>query len=482
MRRKVAIVGRPNVGKSTLFNRLIGLRQAIVHDRPGVTRDRRYGEASIADFAFEAIDTAGYEDTPESQLEKAMQAQTTRALAEADAIMLLIDARAGITPVDAEFADQVRRAQKPVLIVANKCEGRAGQPGLIEAFSLGLGDPIAISAEHGEGMGDLYEALVAALGHPDDLLPEPEAIEEEPEAELADASGDDFVGDDGNTEAVDVDDDDEKEPKALQIVIVGRPNVGKSTLLNRLLDEERVITGPMPGLTRDSIAVDWVYKGRPIRLIDTAGMRRRARVSDSLERLSVGDTNRAIRFAHVVVLMIDATEGLEKQDLAIARNVEDEGRALILAVNKWDAVKDREATMQRSTDRLQTSLTQLRGIPVVTFSALTGHRVERLMQAVSEVYDTWNIRVPTGRLNRWFSAMQEAHPPPLVSGRRLKLRYITQIKRRPPTFAIFSARAGHLPTSYVRYLINSLRQDFSLDGVPIRVVLRQPENPYADED
>jgi GTPase len=473
MRRKVAIVGRPNVGKSTLFNRLIGLRQAIVHDRPGVTRDRRYGEASIADFAFEAIDTAGYEDTPESQLEKAMQAQTTRALAEADAIMLLIDARAGITPVDAEFADQVRRAQKPVLVVANKCEGRAGQPGLLEAFSLGLGDPIPISAEHGEGMGDLYEALVAALGHPDDLLSEPVTELEAPNFNPSD----DDPGDPDSLE-----EEEEPEPKAMQIVIVGRPNVGKSTLLNRLLNEERVITGPMPGLTRDSIAVDWEYKGRPIRLIDTAGMRRRARVSDSLEWLSVGDTNRAIRFAHVVVLMIDATEGLEKQDLAIARNVEEEGRALILAVNKWDAVNDREATMQRITDRLQTSLTQLRGIPVVTFSALTGHRVERLMQAVTAVYDTWNIRVPTGRLNRWFSAMQEAHPPPLVSGRRLKLRYITQIKRRPPTFAIFSARAGHLPTSYVRYLTNSLRQDFGLDGVPIRVVLRQPENPYADED
>jgi GTP-binding protein len=479
MRRKVAIVGRPNVGKSTLFNRLIGLRQAIVHDQPGVTRDRRYGEASIADFAFEAIDTAGYEDTPESQLEQAMQAQTARALAEADAIMLLIDARAGITPVDVEFAGLVRRAEKPVLVVANKCEGRAAHPGLLEAFSLGLGDPIAVSAEHGEGMGDLYQALVDALGHPDDLAEEP-ADNEQEARQLEPALGEGDGGDDGspNDEA----EDDEPEPKALQIVIVGRPNVGKSTLLNRLLNEERVITGPMPGLTRDSIAVDWMYQGRPIRLIDTAGMRRRARVSDSLERLSVGDTNRAIRFAHVVVLMIDATEGLEKQDLAIARNVEEEGRALILAVNKWDAVKDREATMQRITDRLQTSLTQLRGIPVVTFSALTGHRVERLMQAVTAVYDTWNVRVPTGRLNRWFSAMQEAHPPPLVSGRRLKLRYITQIKRRPPTFAIFSARAGHLPTSYVRYLTNSLRQDFGLDGVPIRVVLRQPENPYADED
>ncbi len=468
MRPKVAIVGRPNVGKSTLFNRLIGLRQAIVHDRPGVTRDRRYGAAHIADFEFEAIDTAGYEDTPESELEEAMQAQTARALAEADAIMLLIDARTGVTPVDVEFAELVRRAQKPVLLIANKCEGRAGQSGQVEAFSLGLGDPIPVSAEHGEGMGDLYDALVEALGHPGEA-----AKAEEPplggtvRADLAE---------------IGVDVDAEEDPKALQIVIVGRPNVGKSTLLNRLLNEERVITGPMPGLTRDAIAVDWEYKGRPIRLIDTAGMRRRARVQDSLERLSVGDTQRAIRFAHVVVLMIDANEGLEKQDLAIARHVEDEGRALVLAVNKWDAVTDREGTMQAIRDRLETSLTQLRGVPIVTFSALTGHRVERLMQAVTSIYDTWNARVPTGRLNRWFAALQAAHPPPLVSGRRLKLRYITQIKRRPPTFAVFSARAGSLPTSYVRYLINGLRQDFKLDGVPIRVVLRQPDNPYVDED
>jgi len=468
MRPKVAIVGRPNVGKSTLFNRLIGLRQAIVHDRPGVTRDRRYGAAQIADFAFEAIDTAGFEDTPQSQLEHAMQAQTARALDEADAIMLLVDARAGITPVDREFAEQVRRAKRPVLLVANKCEGRAGQAGLLEAFALGLGEPIPISAEHGEGMGDLYDALVAVFGHP----------EADAAAEPAPAAG--AIRADEAETGIDI--DAEEEPKALQIVIVGRPNVGKSTLLNRLLNAERVITGPMPGLTRDAIAVDWEYRGRPIRLIDTAGMRRRARVQDSLERLSVGDTQRAIRFAHVVVLMIDATEGLERQDLAIARHVEDEGRALVLAVNKWDAVQDRDATMQAIRDRLETSLAQLRGIPIVTFSALTGHRVERLMQAVDRIYDTWNVRVPTSKLNRWFAALQEAHPPPLVAGRRLKLRYITQIKRRPPTFAVFAARAGQLPTSYVRYLINGLRQDFGLEGVPIRVVLRQPDNPYAGND
>ncbi|MCB9928194.1 MAG: ribosome biogenesis GTPase Der [Alphaproteobacteria bacterium] len=470
MRHKVAIVGRPNVGKSTLFNRLTGLRQAIVHDRPGVTRDRRYGAAHIADFAFEAIDTAGFEDTPESELEQAMQAQTARAIEEAAAVLLLIDARAGITPVDREFAEQVRRAQKPVILVANKCEGRAGQAGLLEAFALGLGEAVPISAEHGEGMGDLYDALVEALGHP------------EPDTAGTDEA-DDFGPGLATAEAeTGIDLDEEEEPKALQIVIVGRPNVGKSTLLNRLLNEERVITGPMPGLTRDAIAVDWQYRGRPIRLIDTAGMRKRARVQDSLERLSVGDTQRAIRFAHVVVLMIDANEGLERQDLAIARHVEDEGRALVLAVNKWDAVADREATMQRIRDRLETSLAQLRGVPIVTFSALTGHRVDRLMQAVTQIYDTWNVRVPTGRLNRWFAALQEAHPPPLVAGRRLKLRYITQIKRRPPTFAVFAARAGQLPTAYVRYLINGLRQDFGLQGVPIRVVLRQPDNPYADDD
>lgn len=476
MASRIAIVGRPNVGKSTLFNRLIGLRQALVHDRPGVTRDRRYGDAHIADLNFMAIDTAGYEDAPNSDLERAMQEQTQRAIEEADAILLLIDARAGITPIDEQFALQVRKVEKPVILVANKCEGRAGQPGLMEAYSLGLGDPVPISAEHGEGMADLYQAVLDAVGRDE---PEAEEVEAEPEAfvETDEPEGEDFGG-----TMLDLDEDDEVEPKALQLAIVGRPNVGKSTLLNRLLKEERVITGAMPGLTRDAIAVDWEYQGRPIRLIDTAGLRRRARIHDSLERLSTSDTIRAIRFAHVVVLMIDATEGLDKQDLAIARHVENEGRALILAVNKWDAVANRPETIKKITDRLETSLAQLRGVPVVTFSALTGNRVERLMTAVIQIYDTWNVRVPTGKLNRWFAALQEAHPPPLIAGRRLKLRYITQIKRRPPTFAVFAARAGKLPTAYVRYLINGLRNDFGLVGVPVRVLLRAPENPYADED
>lgn len=468
MASRIAIVGRPNVGKSTLFNRLIGLRQALVHDQPGVTRDRRYGEARIADLSFQAIDTAGYEDAPASDLERAMQEQTQRAIEEADVVLLLIDARAGITPIDEQFALQVRRITKPVILVANKCEGRVAQPGLIEAFGLGLGEPVPISAEHGEGMADLYQAVLEALGD-----------EEEP---LDEDAPEDGAGPAFGPAHLEIDVDDEAEPKALQLAIVGRPNVGKSTLLNRLLGQERVITGAMPGLTRDAIAVDWVYQGRPVRLIDTAGMRRRARITDSLERLSTHDTLRAIRFAHVVVLMIDATEGLDRQDLAIARHVENEGRALILAVNKWDAVQDRAETLKRITDRLETSLTQLRGIPVVTFSALTGNRVDRLMQAVARIYDTWNIRVPTGKLNRWFAALQEAHPPPLVAGRRLKLRYITQIKRRPPTFAVFATRAEKLPTAYVRYLVNGLRQDFGLEGVPIRVLLRAPENPYADEN
>ena len=470
MASRIAIVGRPNVGKSTLFNRLIGLRQALVHDRPGVTRDRRYGDAHIADFNFQAIDTAGYEDAPDTDLDRGMQMQTQRAIEEADAVLLLIDARAGITPIDEQFALQVRKAEKPVVLAANKCEGRAGQPGLIEAFGLGLGDPVPISAEHGEGMADLYQALVDAVGHDEE---EPEAGGEEP-----DDTGGEVLG----SAVLEPDLDDEAEPKALQLAIVGRPNVGKSTLLNRLLKQERVITGAMPGLTRDAIAVDWEYQGRPIRLIDTAGLRRRARINDSLERLSTSDTIRAIRFAHVVVLMIDATEGLDRQDLAIARHVENEGRALILAVNKWDAVEKRQETLKKITDRLETSLTQLRGIPVVTFSALTGNRVERLMHAVTQIYDTWNVRVPTGKLNRWFAALQEAHPPPLVAGRRLRLRYITQIKRRPPTFAVFATRAGKLPTAYVRYLINGLRNDFGLVGAPIRVLLRAPENPYADDD
>jgi GTP-binding protein len=405
-----------------------------------------------------------------------MQEQTQKAIEEADAVLLLIDARAGVTPIDELFALQVRKIRKPVVLVANKCEGRAGQPGLIEAYSLGLGEPIAISAEHGEGMADLYQALTDAIAEAEAANPEPEVVvpdADEPE------EGEALMG-----EVVELEEDvpDAEEPKALQLAIVGRPNVGKSTLLNRLLKQERVITGAMPGLTRDSIAVDWEYEGRPIRLIDTAGLRRRSKIDDSVERLSTGDTLRAIRFAHVVVLMIDANEGLEKQDLAIARHVEDEGRALILAVNKWDAVVKRDETMQKIVDRLETSLAQLRGVHVVTFSALTGHRVERLMQAVSQVYDTWNIRVPTSRLNRWFAGLQETHPPPLVSGRRLKLRYITQIKRRPPTFAVFATRAEKLPTSYVRYLINGLRNDFDLQGVPVRVLLRATENPFADKD
>lgn len=448
----VAILGRPNVGKSTLFNRLVGRRSALVHPTPGVTRDRREGEGRIGSLEFSVFDTAGLEEAVGEGIERDMQAQTERALGEADVVLMLIDARAGVTPVDRHFAGLLRKSSKPVLLIANKCEGRGGEAGLLEAYELGLGDPTPISAEHGEGMGDIEDLLT-------------------PFAEAAaEAAGDE--------EGLQEEDDEEK---ALQLAIVGRPNVGKSTLVNRLLGEERVITGPKPGVTRDAIAIEWEWKGRPVRLIDTAGLRRKARVTEKLERLSAGDTTRAIRYAHVVVIMIDADAPLEKQDLTIAREVVEEGRAVVLAVNKWDMIKDKTAAMRAVRDRLQTSLPQVRGIPVVTFSALTGRGVDRLLPTVFKAYDVWNRRVPTGPLNRWFGDMLERHPPPAVQGRRLRLRYITQIKSRPPTFALFSTRPAQIPESYLRYIANGLREDFDLPGVPIRLVLRKGANPYVDE-
>lgn len=457
---RVAIVGRPNVGKSTLFNRLVGRRSALVHPTPGVTRDRREGEARIGSLEFAVFDTAGLEEAVGDGIARAMQDQTERALGDADVVLMLIDARAGVTPVDQHFAALLRKSSKPVVLVANKCEGRGGDAGLLESFELGLGDPVAISAEHGEGMGGIEMAL--------------EPFAEAAAAEAAHDRGGAPLGEAGE-------EGEEDEHKALQLAIVGRPNVGKSTLVNRLLGEERVITGPQPGVTRDAISIEWEWKGRPVRLIDTAGMRRKARVTEKLEWLSVADTTRAIRYAHVVVIMVDADAPMEKQDLTIAREVVEEGRAVVLAVNKWDMIKDKTAAMRAVTDRLQTSLPQVRGIPVVTFSALTGRGVERLLPAVFKAYDVWNRRVPTGPLNRWFGDMLERHPPPAVQGRRLRLRYITQIKARPPTFALFSTRPAQIPESYLRYIANGLREDFDLPGVPIRLVLRKGANPYVDE-
>lgn len=457
----LAIIGRPNVGKSTLFNRLVGKRLAIVDDTPGVTRDRREAEASISDLKFHILDTAGLEDATDDSIESRMRQQTEQAVLDADVALLLIDGRAGVTPTDSHFAQWLRTQNTPVILGVNKCEGKQAEAGMYEAYSLGLGDPIALSAEHGLGLDELYDALVP--------------FRDKAEAEAAD-NGDLLPLRDSGEEQ----DDEEVLASPLQLAIVGRPNAGKSTLVNRLLGEDRMLTGPEAGITRDAIASKWTWQGREIRLVDTAGLRKQARVQEKLEYLAVNDTFRAIQYAQVVVLVLDAEQPLEKQDLTIARKVVDEGRALIIAVNKWDSVKNRTEQMALIKDRLQTSLQQIRGVRVVTMSALTGKGVDKLLPTVFEIFDLWNTRVPTGALNRWLSAMLEAHPPPMGShGRRLTIRYVTQAKTRPPTFYLFSSTAGKLPDSYLRYLANGLRDDFGLDGVPIRIHTRSGKNPYA---
>ncbi len=446
MTKTIAIVGRPNVGKSTLFNRLVGKRLALVDDRPGVTRDRREGTGRIGDLEFRVIDTAGYEDDDPETLEGRMRLQIEEALKEADLAVFLIDARAGVTPLDHHFAQWLRRHEIPVLLCANKAEGRPGEAGLLEAYELGLGDPVALSAAHGQGLNELYDAI-SALGDEGGESPEEEEGDEAP----------------------------------VQVAIVGRPNAGKSTLINRLLGQERMLTGPEPGITRDAISVDWTYEGRRVRLVDTAGMRKRARVSEKLEKLAVADALRAVDMAQVVVLLVDGRIALQKQDLVIASRVIEEGRALILAVNKWDAVENRSETMRYIREKLEMSLPQVRGVPVATLSALTGKGVEKLMPAVFSIYEQWQRRIPTGRLNQWLADMVERHPPPLVRGRRLKLRYITQAKTRPPTFAVFASIASEVPESYARYLVNALRDHFELPGVPVRLYFRSGRNPYADK-
>ena len=442
----VVIAGRPNVGKSTLFNRLAGRRSAIVSDTPGVTRDRKDAEAMLRGRNVRLVDTAGLEESDPEAIYGRMRASSEAAVQQADLIVFVIDARIGITPADEHFANWLRRQNRPVLLVANKAEGRQGTNNALEAYSLGLGDPLAISAEHNEGISDLMREIAEMLP------PEP-------------AEGDAAEG-----------------TRPLKLAIVGRPNAGKSTLLNRLVGEDRMITGPEPGLTRDAVSVILHDPAGDIELVDTAGLRKRARIEEDLEKMSVSASIEALKMAEIVALTVDAALGLHEQDLQIARLVEREGRACILVLNKWDAVEDRNKTRKAISDRLEFSMTQMRGIPVITLSAATGAGLEKFLPAVRAASAIWNTRVATGELNRWFEKALERHPPPMVSGRRLKLRYITQAKARPPTFLVFGTRAEQMPEDYHRYLVNSLREHFELPGTPIRLLGRGTTNPYVDQE
>jgi GTP-binding protein len=446
----IVIAGRPNVGKSSLFNRLVGRRQALVADQPGLTRDRQEATATLGGRLVRIADTAGLEEAPPESLSGRMRAGAASTLEQADLIVFVVDARAGILPPDAHFGAWLRRLGRPVLLVANKTEGRAGYNNALDAYSLGLGEPLSVSAEHGEGLSHLMSTIAEMLP------PVPEGAEAEPA---------------------------EEGEKPLRLVILGRPNAGKSTLVNRLLGQERMLTGPEPGITRDAITLPLRdTDGREFQLVDTAGLRRRARVQDDVEKLSTGATINAMRFAEVVVLVVDAVDGLHDQDLQIARLVEREGRAMVVALNKWDAVEDRDAARKAVSDRLERSLAQLKGIPVVTLSAMTGANVQKLLPAVRAVHDTWNKRVATSALNRWFEDALSRHPPPAVQGRRLKLRYVTQANARPPTFVVFGTRAEATPEDYRRYLINELREVFGLPGTPIRLDFRGTVNPFSEKE
>ena len=447
---KVAIIGRPNVGKSTLFNRLAGKKLAIVHDKPGVTRDRREARAKLNDLELKIIDTAGYEYAKNDSLEKRMWEQTQKAVTDADVTLFMFDARDGIQPYDEHLAAIIRQNNKPVILLANKCEGKQQEDSIYEAHKLGLGEPIPFSAEHGLGLLDLHEALSEIKNH---------ITEKDIEEEIEKTNS----------------------KQNIKLAIVGRPNVGKSTLVNALLQDERMLTGPEAGVTRDAIASEWNYKGRKITLVDTAGLRRHSRISDSLEKMSAANTKQAAFLAQVVVLVLDADAILDKQDLTIARQVLDEGRALVIAVNKWD-IANRQEALNRLNDRLKTSLAQAEGIPTVTISALKKENLDKLMNAVFKIYDRWNIRIPTAPLNQWFADMIDRYPPPLGKNkRRIKLRYITQAKTRPPAFYIFSSNPEGLPDAYLGYLTKQLRENFDMKGIPIRITVRKTGNPYAEK-
>lgn len=445
---KVALVGRPNVGKSTFFNRLVGRKVAIVHDQPGVTRDRREAPAHLYGLDFIVIDTAGLADPTESQLTERMMIQTRLAIQDADVVIFMLDGRDGMTPMDEDLVQEMRRAHKPIIVAVNKCEGKGPHAGLLEAYTLGIDPVIPISAEHGEGLVDLHEALLPYVPEID-----------EPEEET-------------NT--------DESSPKPLQLAIIGRPNVGKSTLINYLIGQERLLTADMPGVTRDAIELDWTYEGRPIHIVDTAGLRRRSKVDEAVESLAARETRRIIQYAEVVVLLLDANAALEKQDLAIAHEVVKEGRALVVAVNKIDLVGDVNLYLKKVREMLEYTLSQVQDIPCIGLSAKKGRGCDNLMNAVLKIENLWNTRLPTAALNRWLDQVTQMHPPPMVSGRRIRLKYMTQVKSRPPTFCVFASQAQELPDSYQRYLVNRLRQDFDMPGVPIRLQMRRIKNPYAD--
>jgi GTPase len=457
----IAIVGRPNVGKSTLFNRLVGRKLALVDDRPGVTRDRRLGDATLGDLTFTIIDTAGLEGGDQASLAGRMRAQTEAAIESADAIFFLIDARSGVTPEDLHFANLVRRAGKPIIPIANKAEGRRGEAGAFEAFDLGLGEPIALSAEHGEGLGELYAALIETLP-----------------GKTAAPTDEDDAQENVRTFGEEEDGSELDPAKPLRIAVIGRPNAGKSTLLNRIVGEDRLLTGPEAGITRDAIGVELEWSGRKLEMFDTAGLRKRARVDDKLEKLAGADALRAAKFAEVVVLLIDAAVPFEKQDLTLADIVAREGRAIVIALNKWDLVEDKGKRLAELRDEAARLLPQVKGAPVVAVAGATGEGITPLMQAILRVHETWNKRIATGRLNRWLTAVVEATPPPAVSGRRIKIRYMTQLRARPPYFIIFGNQLDELPASYERFLVNGIREAFDLPGVPIRLSKKTSENPF----